>query len=253
MTIHHATKSAAAKIGATITEIADGDFTITNGKCTATGTDPVSLLAAFKIAAPALVEYSPHLALRVADGEAVILLRGEEFNGAGEDNENEPDLQQAIADALWVLSNTAAGDDDEGDTQEGSEEEEREVKSIVPLRYRNEYKARGDATRCGDELCQLLDQWCTIATPSKSGRGKPKRVSNIGITMLVAAANGATKTWDNLNKGQRSMNARNGIRAFATANGYIAIPSTVTGGEPLVITLSPEWMAAARDKVKVAA
>jgi hypothetical protein len=243
MTIHHATAKKAAKLGFTIIEQSEDQYEISNGSASASGDSAQGLLSVFPSVAATLASY-PGLALTLADGEYTVAYGDNEYSSTEED-----DVSALIATALEEAA--ASGDLDETDAEDAAAEDT--VRSIVPLRYRNEYKERGDATRCSDELCEVIDPWCTVYVPSKSGKGRAKRKGDVVKTRLLVEANGVTKDWPHLNAGQRAMNARNMLRSIVIETGVVKIPSSLTGGELLSHTMSNEWLASKRKTAKVAA
>lgn len=152
----------------------------------------------------------------------------------GETFASEDDLDAIIAEALEVYPNAPAG-------QEEPEEKESSG-GIVPKKYRNEYKARGDESRCSDWLCDEIDPYVTKTVPSKSGKGKDKRIGDAETTYILAEANGVTKKWPNLNKGQQTMNARNMIRNKVKHSRTLVIPAALTGGEAKTLTPPDSWL-----------
>jgi hypothetical protein len=193
----------------------------------------------------ASIEYSDIVKLFVIEGTS------------GETYESE-DLDEAIAEALdaeqeLLVQRTAENEDPEADAEEGERNEDlddedgdtSEAKSIVPAKYRVEYKARGDATRCSDWFCEAVDPYVTSMAPSKSGKGKAKRISDVEATYKLAAANGVTKRWSHLNPGQQCMNARNMTRAKVVEAGILQLPASLAG-EDRTLEADPAWLASKR-------
>lgn len=145
------------------------------------------------------------------------------------------DLEALIAEALEVYPQAPEG-------SEMPEEEKESSGGIVPKKYRTEYKARGDESRCSDWLCDEIDPYVTKTVPSKSGKGKDKRIGDAETTYILAAANGVTKQWPNLNKGQQTMNARNMLRNKVKHSRVLIIPAALTGGEAKTLTPPDTWL-----------
>jgi hypothetical protein len=92
----------------------------------------------------------------------------------------------------------ASNHDEILEAESGPEDEEERKGSIVPQRYRSEYKARGDATCCGDWLANFLKEW--------TGQSFEQAYA-------LNRANGLDREWRNLNNGQQRMNAGNMLRS----------------------------------------
>ena len=141
------------------------------------------------------------------------------------------DLEQSIADALAHMQEEhpeeTAEADDEAETQaEGG-------KTIVPKRYRDEYKARGNARHNSDWFALTMASYC-------NAEGKKAAVL-LERVYAIALANGVDKTWPTLNNGQQRMNAGNAIRRKVLTNGFLTIPALVTGTEELKLEAS-DWV-----------
>lgn len=128
------------------------------------------------------------------------------------------------------------------------EEDEEEVGSIVPPRYKNEYKARGDETRCNDWLCEMIDPWVTIPVMGKQGVYKSRKRTDLEALRVLCRANGITKDWPLLNNGQRAMNMRNMLRSVVVERGTVIIPAQLSGDITREKPADPDWLAMKRQK-----
>jgi hypothetical protein len=139
------------------------------------------------------------------------------------------DLEDGISEALDAVP--TAPEDYEGDQPDEKDEQQG---SIVPRKFRDEYKARGDSTRCGDWFCETVDPYVMVVL-----EGKAK--ASVEKTYALAAANGVTKTWTNLNNGQQCMNSRNMLRSRVVKEMKLVIPASLSGGEELTLVPPEEW------------
>lgn len=128
------------------------------------------------------------------------------------------DLEQVLADAVDMAAEALAaqGEEESLDDEDG----EAVVKTIVPHKYRNEYKARGDARSCGD--------WLAIAMRNLLNGGSKKNPVDIEATYALARANGCDKEWRHLNPGQQRMNAGNAIRRQVKLVGFLIVPASMS-------------------------
>jgi len=124
------------------------------------------------------------------------------------------DLEQVLADAVDMAAEALASMGVEGSL------DEEVVKTIVPHKYRNEYKARGDARSCGD--------WLALTMRDLLNGGSKKSPVDLEKTYALARANGCDKEWAHLNPGQQRMNAGNAIRRAVKANGFLIVPASVS-------------------------
>jgi hypothetical protein len=223
MTIHHATLKKAESLGYDLTETEDGvEASVGSLKITAhTAKEALALIqqaASFLVEHPWFtIDQSGDLFAIRCDG--TILVQNE-------------DLDEAFTLALE--------EQPEPPEPENLEEPE-EPASIVPPKYKNEYKARGDSTRCGDWLCENLDPWVTNTTALRTGNHR--RNTNLELLKEVVKANGIDKTWPHLNPGQQAMNARNMLRSKVKKTLSLIIPATVTGDRELTLVPDNEWIA----------
>lgn len=129
------------------------------------------------------------------------------------------ELEATVIEALELAQDalTAQGEDGEG---EDDEADEGAVKTIVPHKYRNEYKARGDARSCGD--------WLALTLRDLLNGGSKKAPVDLVKTYALARANGCDKEWPHLNNGQQRMNAGNAIRRAVKAQGFLVVPASVS-------------------------
>ena len=128
------------------------------------------------------------------------------------------DLESTIAQALEYAEDRQR---EMGEEQSLDDDAEGEVvKTIVPHKYRNEYKARGDARSCGD--------WLAITLRDLLNGGSKKAPVDLEKTYALARANGCDKEWPHLNPGQQRMNAGNAIRRAVKANGGLVVPASVS-------------------------
>lgn len=136
------------------------------------------------------------------------------------------DLEATIIEALEMAQDAldAAGEE----TSLDDDEEGERTKTIVPHKYRDEYKARGDARSCGD--------WLALAMRDICNGGSKKNPVDLEKTYALARANGCDKQWPSLNPGQQRMCAGNAIRRNAKACGYLVVPASLsaTGEDEIV-------------------
>jgi hypothetical protein len=128
------------------------------------------------------------------------------------------DLEQLLADAVDAAAEMLARQGEDEGLDDDSEGEA--IKTIVPHKYRNEYKARGDARSCGD--------WLALTLRDLLNGGSKKNPVDLEKTYALAEANGCTKRWDHLNPGQQRMNAGNAIRRQVKAVGYLVVPAELS-------------------------
>lgn len=170
-----------------------------------------------KIIALTLASHSALLAdVQFADGEWAIVfaegIDGDEFAPEGDDLESILAEALDFAQAALDAAGEETGLDDDG--------EEEVVKTIVPHKYRNEYKARGDARSCGD--------WLALTLRDLLNGGSKKAPVDLVKTYALARANGCDKEWSHLNPGQQRMNAGNAIRRAVKAAGFLVVPASVS-------------------------
>lgn len=128
------------------------------------------------------------------------------------------DLEATIAQALEYAEDRQR---EMGEEQSLDDDAEGEVvKTIVPHKYRNEYKARGDARSCGD--------WLALTLRDLLNGGSKKAPVDLVKTYALARANGCDKEWPHLNPGQQRMNAGNAIRRAVKAAGFLVVPASVS-------------------------
>lgn len=128
------------------------------------------------------------------------------------------DLAELLADAVDAAAEALARAGQEESLDDDSDEPA--VRTIVPHKYRNEYKARGDARSCGD--------WLAIAMRNLLNGGSKKNPVDLAKTYALARANGCDKEWPQLNPGQQRMNAGNAIRRAVKAQGFLIVPAEVS-------------------------
>lgn len=165
--------------------------------------------------------------------------RAQELQAAME-TQAEANLEQEAANAEAnepeVEATEATVEAPEGEATEG-EEEAPVPHSIVPRKYRTEYKARGHARRCGDDLSAKMESW----VQDQDGNLLLDRLYAIG------RANGVTKEWRHLNNGQQRMNLGNMLRRkLSEGDGILAIPAF--GDQPEAkVAIEPYYSAAQKD------
>lgn len=145
MSIHHATLKRATALGIELVADEDGTVTATKGDIELVGEDPKALISFVAVAAMLETEYGGfttndegHVTCDEADYET--------------DIDPTVDWQKEVA--RIVEEATAAG----------WEPEEREGSVVVAERYKAEYRARGDASGCGDWLHQTLKRFSSEYT-----------------------------------------------------------------------------------------
>ena len=163
------------------------------------------------------------------EGEFYIRVPGQEWEVTG------TDFDELIEEALQEFPEPPEG-----------QEEEEEVGSIVPQRYKNEYKARGDETRCGDWLCETIDPWVTLPIMGKDGKSKSRKRTDLDALRILCKANGVDRDWPQLNNGQRAMNMRNMLRSMVVQRGTIIIPAQLSGDITREKKADPDWLTAKR-------
>lgn len=155
MTIHHATIKRAASLGVVLTD--EGDTALahhTERNKRIENDDPKAALAFVLVAAKLALEYP---AIEITnDGEAQV--DGDTFYTIDPDAK----LEDTIAELL-----EAAAELDTGEV----EDEEGSGKVVVAQRYKDEYRARGDASGCGDWLFQQLKRYTTHTTKTGAKGG----------------------------------------------------------------------------------
>lgn len=107
-----------------------------------------------------------------------------------------------IDDAFTLALEEAA----ELDIDLSHEDDEETTHTVVPRKYKERYKERGNPDHCSDWLADLLTDY----TGTKNEKGK--RVTDIDAMQNIAQINGIDRDWPNLNNGQRAMNWRNMLR-----------------------------------------
>ena len=232
MTMHHTTRKKAHDAGLEVTETqqADGSYLyqVTDQRIDFVSDDPKAIVAAailFNQISPPK-EY-PFVSAVFDEEEYSVSMEHPEEDVLGYTADNIEDAWVGFTEEYADQINEAA--DEVEDEDEGG--------SIVPQKYRDEYKARGDATRCGDVFCEYIDPLTRF--PNEKG----KMVADLEATRAVALANGIEKDWPNLNKGQRCMNWRNMIRAKVKKTGQLVLPAALMAGEKedKVITFD-QWL-----------
>ena len=115
------------------------------------------------------------------------------------------------------------------DVREPEEEAETEIirRSVVKQVYRDEYKARGDATCCGDDLSQILRS----ATTDDTGRLNKQLLYAIGRQNSVDVA----ERFGHLNPGQQRMCMSNMLRSALRKGLTIRIGEVTYTAEDLEI------------------
>lgn len=243
-TIHHATvKSAANKHGVTLSNDDEGnvvaafgerEFTFpteaegdepTQAELTEVAKDAICVVAdvrAFE------AEY-PRFQIDQDEGDYV-----GRFVEDGEEVARDPEL----ADLFETLREAGVeGADDEDD--------EPEVRSVVPYRYKREYAERGHPAHCGDWLAVTLNARCL-------------REGGFVIEPMVAIceANGldpqrwlksSTRGW----QGRFRMTSRNALAKVVAVAGVMHVPAEANNGEGDVeLTPPAEWIAAHTPKAR---
>jgi len=216
MTIHHAVQKKATTLGFTLIEV-DGAVKAESDRVTVFADTAKEALNLVQQAHAFIAEY-PWFILELDADEYVVFVGEDEISRS-------QDLAEAIATALEEQPEAPEDFDAPADELPGT---------IVPEKYKNEYKARGDATRCGDWLCENLDPYVTNTT------GK-RRNTNLTLLKEVALANGIDRDWPNLNNGQQAMNTRNMIRSKVKKTGQLVIPGSVVHSKEDLTLKNPEW------------
>lgn len=196
MTIHHATVKRAASMGIILTDD-DGVVTALHAEraIELTGDDPKALIIFVAVAAKLKVEYP-----------AIVI------NDEGEASTDEVDTFYTIDPEDSIENNVAALLEAAADIDTG-EPEEDESPIVVAERYKAEYKARGDASGCGDWLHVTLKRFSTEAidagkkTTVFDEAGFTQMLVNNGIEIkgkFAALPDSGKKGWE----GRYRMNGR---------------------------------------------
>lgn len=226
--IHHATIKRAASLGIILTDkggTAEAFHAERNRRVE--NEDPKVAVFLCQIAAALAVEY-PKIEIR-GEGDAVV--EGDGFWHIDDlaDEEGNPiddyTKPEALENATAMIIDAYA----ELGVEEGEDEEEPTGVVVVAERYKQEYRARGDATGCGDWLHQTLKRYTSdITVEGKS----VKAFDHIGFTQMLVA-NGVTikgkfaampesgsKGWE----GRYRMNGRQMLEApLLRAKGVLAL------------------------------
>jgi hypothetical protein len=128
------------------------------------------------------------------------------------------ELEDTIIEALEMAQDAQDANGEETGLDDDSEDEKG--KTIVGHKYRDEYKARGDARSCGD--------WLAMVLRDLLNGGSKKAPVDLVKTYALARANGCDKEWSHLNPGQQRMNAGNAIRRSVKAQGFLVVPASVS-------------------------
>ena len=185
-----------------------------------------------------------HKAIAIALNEHKNLIESIEWDGEGDQffftvtladgaTYEDTDIHAAIAEAL----EHAQAEMPEAVEEEAAEDEAEEAKvgkTIVPVRYRHEYKARGDARGCGD--------WLMLKMRELLNAGSKKAPVNLPLTYELARANGVTKEWPGLNPGQQRMNAGNGIRRAVRKAGHLVVPASMSATKEELKLDAMDWV-----------
>lgn len=163
MTIHHATAKKALEAKINLVD-EDGEYSASNTKApdfSIVGTNASGLL---KLALHLRMMLAEYPGLECADDELRITSDMAEAEPLSLEDGRTPDdidaWMGALSDADRALL-TGSGDEDDA-------EEDEDRGSVVPNRYKMEYKARGHASHCGDFLAQVLNDYCR--TPDDKGK-----------------------------------------------------------------------------------
>jgi hypothetical protein len=159
----------------------------------------------------------------VADGEPVSLYQ------SSWDEYNEDDAFTLALEEASDLELDLSHDDDE-----------ETISTVVPQKYKQEYKKRGNPDNCSDWLAQLLQDY----TGTRNEKGK--RVTDISAMQNIAQLNGIDRDWPHLNNGQRAMNWRNMLRKRVFEAQAITLPD----GEA---SAPQEWLDAMAKRFKTVA
>jgi hypothetical protein len=120
------------------------------------------------------------------------------------------------------------------------DDDEETTSTVVPQKYKQEYKKRGNPDNCSDWLAQLLQDY----TGTRNEKGK--RVTDIDAMQNIAQINGIDRDWPHLNNGQRAMNWRNMLRKRVFEAQAVVLPD----GEE---SAPQEWLDAMAKRFKTVA
>ena len=106
------------------------------------------------------------------------------------------------------------------------DEDEPKISGIFPQHYKDEYKARGDSSCCGDEM----SAWLKEATTSLNGKGKPQ--CDLALVEGVAVENGLGSKFSGyeisgLNPGMIRMKIGNLLRGMISREEQVSIDGEV--------------------------
>jgi len=218
MNIHHATAKKAEANGVILT-VEAGDVIRAHwveGNRVLIGNDPKQVLADMLVIKMAAIEYPAINIVAVAIGEFQAQI-GEEVVAEAKD------AQTTLALALEYA------EENDIDPEEGAEEADEERRNVVvPERYKEEYKARGNANHCGDWLAITLDGKFIVTT-----EGGPQ--FDVDGFRRCLAANGVDMTgkWAGLpESGQRGwqgryrMNGRQKLEIRVAETGELKLGNT---------------------------
>lgn len=157
MAIHHATVKRALSLSIILSEPAEGEFhgQIEGTDRVALGDEPKQTLTAALLLKRFGTEYP--LAVEVVDDELRVEYHGnEEANEIATFGMGDFDEDAAFAETLEAWANFLKENPEIEAGLDAEEEEEKEARVVVAKRYKDEYKARGDANHCGDWLAEFL-------------------------------------------------------------------------------------------------
>lgn len=211
MTIHHATKEKAAKVGIILTEhddYVDAHYPKTNRHVTARGAKDA--LAALTTIVGFEAE---NVGLRVLhDGDTYSVMAGEEALSEGED------LAETLAEALESLTDEQREALAQADADEQDEDDARSG-SVVPDKYKLRYKENGTPNTCGDWLAITLKD----LTTDKADKLDPDaveeiaRLNDVDTSKLNRTSNG----W----QGRFRMTTRNMLVKVVAVAGHLNVPA----------------------------
>lgn len=213
MTIHHATKKRAAKVGVIMTETDTGTFAAKHAQTGITFYgDDAKLILSYTEAAVLQVEEGDFYVTQLEEGGDYVAFNNPRSKGA-EPVARDPDLDD-LYETLTDMEN------------EPEEEEEGTGGSVVPNKYKKIYAERGDATNCGDWLALTLNKYCHVLNE------KNKPATDIDRFIAIAIANGIDADYlDKLNsgtpgwQGRLRMSARNLLTTIVADAGFLIVPA----------------------------
>lgn len=176
---------------------------------------------------------------RAEENGITINWSAEEDTWLAEDAENKHgilaqgnDPKALLDEAMDALYKAETGEDPEEPTEEESEdEEEHEGGSIVPEKYKSQYKEYGGTN--GDVIADHVQDTTRKYEEGPKG-GQVSRVDLEAVTKIAQDNDVDMTAWTNLNPGQQRMNLGNVLRSRLLRGEKIKIGSTKLNLMPVI-------------------